>query len=190
MKASATNRGGVRWASIGKSAALAIMLSVVIAGGGCSTPAQHLPVERLADERPTTEYPAAENPTVALINRSAGSEDVRNSLFCGGVLVAPREVVTVAHCVRDGAPPDVLVGVDDVCGAVDPARRAPVESIVLGTGAFRELASLRLASPVASTWSVTAAPRVDPVPSESAGKNVRWAFGWGAKCREGIVLAQ
>lgn len=123
----------------------------------------------------------------AIIDASALETDVFNAQYCGGVLVAPRAVVTAAHCVdeRDARQIHVLVGADNLCRdrRID-GQRIPVRAISVHPSYDREtavsdIAVLHLETP-ANDDDVRSVPEWDG--SEALGV----AFGWGRASLGGL----
>ena len=163
MSAVAGTRDAWRW--IRRLGELLVVGSVVAAFAGCGG-------------QPRV-FSGVAHATVALINGSAADGNVRSSAFCGGVLMEDGGVVTAAHCVRDRALPDVLIGVDDLCGEVDAERRYSVTAIRVGSGSHRELAYLTLDRPIAAPVGVV----VNDLEVDSLGYV---AFGWGREVQGGM----
>lgn len=103
-----------------------------------------------------------------------------SSAFCGGVLIAPHVVATVAHCLAGRRPPgvDVIVGADNVCpGAPVTGQRIPARAFTMAgslpTAPGTDIVKITLdraatVSPATST----------PVP-HAAKAVVGVAVGWG-----------
>lgn len=119
---------------------------------------------------------------VAVINSSAGDEELFLGQFCGGVQLSLSTVVTAEHCVSGRLPSSVAVvsGVEDLCGPppgdFDRAVVAEVKRISAGGG---ELVELQLASPLRPVPISAQIQRDIPVGEARA-------YGWGRSSVAGV----
>lgn len=81
---------------------------------------------------------------VSILNASAPADLAWANSYCSGALISARAVVTASHCLGDGAMPDVLIGVDNLCDAATQGDRVSVAQVVVGTGEASELSLLVL----------------------------------------------
>jgi hypothetical protein len=122
-----------------------------------------------ADQAVTNGAPADLEAVVALV-------DADGSLSCTGTLVAPRVVVTAAHCLTEDAPSEVRIGPDPT----NPRRVVPV----LERRAHPDFDAVTLANDVAVLWLAARMEDVAPaaLPADAAlpaeGEPVRVA-GFG-----------
>ena len=113
---------------------------------------------------------------VALVNASAPPDDLFSVQFCGGVLIGPTTVATVAHCMRDRTPQsvDVVVGADNLCqGNSVPGERLHVKAMAVAPpGHDSDIVVLHLGAPSTTTPALVAgsAGRTEPGGT---------AVGWG-----------
>lgn len=119
---------------------------------------------------------------VALVNRSAPTEDLFNGQFCGGVLIAPDLVATVTHCVSTMSAQvvDVVVGAGNLCKtAAVQGERLQVEEIIKAEPPNEQLSLLRLKG------VATGRPLGLTSSSPENGKKVV-ALGWGQQSDGGV----
>ncbi|GAB3535267.1 hypothetical protein GCM10027403_12510 [Arthrobacter tecti] len=119
---------------------------------------------------------------VALINRSAPTDDLFSAQFCGGVLIAPDLVATVTHCVAtlNTQIVDVVIGADNLCNtATVQGERLQVAEIITAEPPNEQLSLLRLTSD-AKDQALDLASR-----SMESGREVV-ALGWGQQTDGGV----
>jgi secreted trypsin-like serine protease len=146
---------------------LAVAISAVLTVGATAGP-------RAPTSAPSLDRPAAS--LVALVNASAPTANLFAGQFCGAVLIGPREVLTVAHCLRHTDPRavDAVVGAGNLCqGRPVTGQRihvAAVDAPPAGTGSDVVLLTLDRAA------SATPA-RINDVPAGDGQMGL--AQGWG-----------
>ena len=148
-------------------ALLTVTLSAALAVGATAVPGAPTAASSLA-------RPAAS--LVALVNASAPAANLFAGQFCGAVLIGPREVLTVAHCLRHTDPRavDAVIGADNLCqGRPVTGQRihvAAVDTPPVGTGSDVVLLTLDRAA------SATPA-KIAEVPAGDGQMGL--AQGWG-----------
>ncbi|MCA1187468.1 MULTISPECIES: trypsin-like serine protease [unclassified Saccharopolyspora] len=106
-----TRRTHTRWWSAGGTLAAAALATVAITTpAGAGTAADEPAAAPISTRIVGGEYAStSEYPWVVYLTDSAGNQ------FCGGTIAAANKVITAAHCVTGGAPPEITVvsGRDD-----------------------------------------------------------------------------
>ena len=112
----------------------------------------------------------------------ASLEDAGAAQFCGGVVIAPRRILTAGHCAIDESPEEVevLVGRTRLRGS--GGRRIPVKAISVYPG----FASGRTKGLDAAVMELAADAAVAPLALARPGQDAAWApgteawtLGWG-----------
>ena len=131
---------------------------------------------------PASPLPRPARSLVALVNTSAPTGNLFASQFCGAVLIGPREVMTVAHCLRQTDPRavDAVVGAGNLCqGRPVTGQRIHVTGIkVSPAGSDSDVVLLTL-----DRAAFAPPAKIAPVPAGD-GQN-GFAQGWGRSALRG-----
>jgi secreted trypsin-like serine protease len=113
----------------------------------------------------------------------AADPDAASAQFCGGVVIAPRRVLTAGHCVMDEATENIDVLVGRTRLTETQGRRLAVAAISVFPGFVNE----EQPGLDAAVLTLTADAGVPPLPLARPGQEAAWApgtpawtMGWGA----------
>ncbi|WP_111656747.1 S1 family peptidase [Isoalcanivorax indicus] len=136
-----------------------------------------------------TETAAGKWPWMAAVNFVSGANNSQQSLICGGTLIAPRWVLTAAHCVTTNAGQQlhahnlqVVLGSihrDGSGGETLPVSHVYVHPEYTRATLHHDVALLRLAQPSSTTPVNMAGPAQHHYLGRTSHRNLFTAMGWG-----------
>ncbi|MBI2394358.1 MAG: trypsin-like serine protease [Deltaproteobacteria bacterium] len=97
------------------------LLAVVVALAACE-PAVERPVARRQASITAGSPAPADGAVVAIVQRRVSCAEATTVVLCSGTLIAPRAVVTAAHCVADGPARRLEVRTTGAAGGVVEVR--------------------------------------------------------------------
>ncbi|MBZ2187729.1 serine protease [Alcanivorax sp. JB21] len=136
-----------------------------------------------------TETTQGKWPWMAAVNFVTGADNENRSLICGGTLIAPRWVLTAAHCVTTNQElqynaQNLLVVVGSIHRDGSGGEQRPVSAIYVHpeysrTSLHNDIALLRLSQPVSARPVNLAGPDAHRYLTRAGRQELFTAMGWG-----------